>query len=36
LFGDGAAVCINIRYVVEPAPLGTAGAVKYAGDNMTE
>src|SRR5213592_853871 len=27
---------IKIRYVVEPAPLGTAGAVKYAGDNLTE
>jgi NDP-sugar pyrophosphorylase family protein len=36
LFGDGADVGIKIRYVVEPAPLGTAGAVKYAGDNLTE
>ena len=26
----------KIRYVVEPVPLGTAGAVKYAGDNLTE
>jgi NDP-sugar pyrophosphorylase family protein len=36
IFGDGADIGIKIRYVVEPAPLGTAGAVKYAGDNLTE
>ena len=36
IFGDGSGVGIKIRYVVEPAPLGTAGAVKYAGDNLTE
>jgi NDP-sugar pyrophosphorylase family protein len=36
IFGDGSNVGIKIRYVVEPAPLGTAGAVKYAGDNLTE
>jgi NDP-sugar pyrophosphorylase family protein len=36
IFGDGSALGIKIRYVVEPAPLGTAGAVKYAGDNLTE
>lgn len=36
IFGDGADVGIKIRYVVEPAPLGTAGAIKYAGDNVTE
>jgi len=36
LFGDGSDVGIKIRYVVEPAPLGTAGAVKYAGDKLTE
>jgi NDP-sugar pyrophosphorylase family protein len=36
LFGDGSSAGIKIRYVVEPAPLGTAGAVKYAGDNLTE
>jgi NDP-sugar pyrophosphorylase family protein len=36
IFGDGADVGISIRYVVEPAPLGTAGAVRYAGDNLTE
>jgi NDP-sugar pyrophosphorylase family protein len=36
IFGDGADVGIKIRYVVEPVPLGTAGAIKYAGDNVTE
>ena len=36
IFGDGAELGIKIRYVVEPAPLGTAGAIKYAGDQLTE
>jgi NDP-sugar pyrophosphorylase family protein len=36
IFGDGSEVGIKIRYVVEPAPLGTAGAVRYAGDHLTE
>jgi NDP-sugar pyrophosphorylase family protein len=36
IFGDGLEVGIKIRYVVEPAPLGTAGAIKYAGDHLTE
>src|SRR5688572_25422754 len=36
IFGDGSSSGIKIRYVVEPAPLGTAGAVKYAGDKLTE
>src|SRR5215203_1711392 len=36
IFGDGVDLGIKIRYVVEPAPLGTAGAIKYAGDNLTE
>ncbi|MCL4845205.1 MAG: NDP-sugar synthase [Acidobacteria bacterium] len=30
LFGDGGDLGLGIRYVVEPAPLGTGGAVKYA------
>jgi NDP-sugar pyrophosphorylase family protein len=30
VFGDGSAVGIKLRYVVEPTPLGTAGGVKYA------
>jgi len=36
IFGDGTEAGIKIRYVVEPAPLGTAGAIKYAGDKLTE
>ena len=36
MFGDGADLGIKIRYVVEPVPLGTAGAIKYAGDKLTE
>src|SRR5215813_7220739 len=36
IFGNGDGLGIKIRYVVEPAPLGTGGAVKYAGDNLTE
>jgi NDP-sugar pyrophosphorylase family protein len=30
VFGDGTRAGIRIRYVVEPTPLGTAGAVRYA------
>ena len=36
IFGDGTALGIKIRYVVEPAPLGTAGAIKYAGESLDE
>src|SRR5678815_420178 len=36
VFGDGTEAGIKIRYVVEPAPLGTGGAVRYAGDALTE
>src|SRR5213078_1146294 len=36
VFGDGASAGIKIRYVVEPAPLGTGGAVRYAGDALTD
>src|SRR3954452_13771747 len=36
IFGDGADAGLNIRYVVEPAPLGTAGAVRYAGESLHE
>lgn len=36
IFGDGADAGVNIRYVVEPAPLGTAGAVRYAGESLFE
>ena len=30
VFGDGREAGIKLRYVVEPTPLGTAGAVRYA------
>ncbi len=36
VFGDGSALGIKIRYVVEPAPLGTGGAVKYAAGGVTD
>ena len=36
IFGDGGDSGLGIRYVVEPAPLGTAGAVRYAGESLRE
>ncbi|MGC4083852.1 MAG: nucleotidyltransferase family protein [Vicinamibacterales bacterium] len=36
IFGDGSDAGLNIRYVVEPTPLGTAGAVRYAGESLHE
>jgi NDP-sugar pyrophosphorylase family protein len=36
IFGDGGGLGLKLRYVVEPMPLGTAGAVRYAGDSLTE
>jgi NDP-sugar pyrophosphorylase family protein len=36
MFGDGGDSGLGIRYVVEPAPLGTAGAVRYAGESLHE
>jgi mannose-1-phosphate guanylyltransferase len=36
IFGDGEGLGMKLRYVVEPIPLGTAGAVRYAGDSLTE
>jgi mannose-1-phosphate guanylyltransferase len=36
IFGDGDGLGLKLRYVVEPMPLGTAGAVRYAGDSLTE
>lgn len=36
MFGDGAGTGIRIRYVVEPAPLGTGGAVRFAAQGVTE
>lgn len=36
ILGDGERLGIRIRYVVEPMPLGTGGAIRYAGDTLTE
>jgi NDP-sugar pyrophosphorylase family protein len=36
IFGEGEGLGLRIRYVVEPQPLGTGGAVRYAGDQLTE
>jgi NDP-sugar pyrophosphorylase family protein len=36
IFGDGSETGLALRYVVEPAPLGTGGAVRYAGEKITE
>jgi len=36
IFGDGGESGMAIRYVVEPSPLGTAGAVRYAGESLRE
>ncbi len=36
VFGDGSSLGIKIRYVVEPAPLGTGGAVKFAAAGVTD
>jgi NDP-sugar pyrophosphorylase family protein len=36
IFGDGGDSGIGIKYVVEPAPLGTGGAVRYAGESLRD
>jgi len=36
IFGDGGESGLAIKYVVEPAPLGTAGAIRYAGESLRE
>src|SRR6187431_39977 len=36
ILGEGEGLGIRIRYVVEPMPLGTGGAIRYAGDALTE
>jgi NDP-sugar pyrophosphorylase family protein len=36
LLGGGAEYGVNLRYVTEPAPMGTAGAYKYAEDAIRE
>ena len=36
IFGDGGDTGLSLRYMVEPAPLGTAGAIKYAAANIRD
>ena len=36
LLGDGTEYGVNLRYVTEPAPMGTAGAYKYAAAEIRE
>jgi NDP-sugar pyrophosphorylase family protein len=36
IFGDGGGSGVRIRYVVEPAPLGTGGAIRYAAQGITD
>ena len=36
VFGDGTEAGIKLRYVVEPAPLGTAGGVRYAAQGVRD
>jgi mannose-1-phosphate guanylyltransferase len=36
IVGEGEGLGIRVRYVVEPMPLGTGGAIRYAGDSLTE
>lgn len=36
VFGDGSDAGVHLRYLVEPSPLGTAGAVKFAADHLDD
>jgi NDP-sugar pyrophosphorylase family protein len=36
VFGEGEGTGLRIRYVVEPAPLGTGGAIRYAAQGITD
>jgi NDP-sugar pyrophosphorylase family protein len=36
IFGDGSGTRVRIRYVVEPAPLGTGGAIRFAAQGTTD
>jgi NDP-sugar pyrophosphorylase family protein len=36
VFGDGEGMGVRIRYVVEPAPLGTGGAIRFAAQGVTD
>src|ERR1700758_965892 len=34
IFGEGTETGLRIRYAVEPAPLGTAGAIRFASEGV--
>ncbi|MGQ0732679.1 MAG: sugar phosphate nucleotidyltransferase [Acidobacteriota bacterium] len=36
IFGDGTGTGVRIRYVVEPAPLGTGGAIRFAAQGVAD
>jgi NDP-sugar pyrophosphorylase family protein len=36
VFGEGEGTGVRLRYVVEPAPLGTGGAIRYAAQGITD
>jgi NDP-sugar pyrophosphorylase family protein len=36
IFGEGAGTGVRLRYVVEPAPLGTGGAIRYAAQGTAD
>ena len=36
IFGEGAGTGVRLRYVVEPAPLGTGGAIRYAAQGVAD
>jgi NDP-sugar pyrophosphorylase family protein len=36
VFGDGAGTGVRLRYVVEPSPLGTGGAIRYAAQGVDD
>jgi NDP-sugar pyrophosphorylase family protein len=36
VFGEGEGMGVRIRYVVEPAPLGTGGAIRFAAQGVTD
>lgn len=36
IFGEGAGLGVRLRYVVEPSPLGTGGAIRFAAQGITD
>lgn len=36
IFGDGSSLGFRLRYVVEPAPLGTGGGIRFAAQGITD